>query len=115
MAGRNSWAATGRFFGVEVGDGEPETRAAWSRSSLAAARRIQAAYRGWGIRGELYYLHGCAVLCQAAARGAAARRKAAARELQQATGYEPREAKHADLNITSVGGGRVTLSIRGRF
>ena len=67
-----------------------------------------------GIRGELYYLHGCAVLCQAAARGAAARRKAAARELQQATGYEPREAKHADLNITSVGGGRVALSIRAR-
>jgi len=83
--------------------------------AAAAARRIQAAYRGWGIRGELYYLHGCAVLCQAAARGAAARRKAAARELQQATGYEPREAKHADLNITSVGGGRVALSIRGRF
>ena len=40
---------------------------------------------------------------------------AAARELQQATGYEPREAKHADLNITSVGGGRVALSIEGRF
>ena len=84
--------------------------------AAAAARRIQAAYRGWGIRGELYYLHGCAVLCQAAARGAAARRKAAARELQQATHpYGRREAKHADLNITSVGGGRVTLSIRGRF
>ena len=26
MAGRNSWAATGRFFGVELGDGEAERR-----------------------------------------------------------------------------------------
>ena len=69
-----------------------------SSGMSASASRIQAAYRGWGIRGELYYLHGCAVLCQAAARGAAARRKAAARELQQATGYEPREAKQAEVD-----------------